>query len=157
MANGKANVYNTEKLNRKVLFKGLEHGYNTYPTDFDMIFNLRNEINIIVDAKEKGKKPVFGQTITYINISEALQRAGVPSYVIWVEHPANVEDIMLEECEVTLMWHKGKYVQKGELLDFLDVNILKYGDCQKMLMKIHNVETYNPKKHKFDKTKYLPQ
>mgnify|MGYP006406355977 CR=1 FL=1 len=151
----KATIYNKAKLNRKVLFKGLEHGYNTYPTDFDMIFNLRNEINIIVDAKEKGKKPVFGQTITYVNISAALQAQGIPSYIVWVEHDHSLDDILLEECLVSLVWHDSTWVTRKQICDKFECDIT-YGDFQKLILNRHNVGIYNPHKHKFDKKKYLP-
>ena len=152
---GKAKVYNTWKLNRKVLFSGLEHGYNTYPTDFDMIFNIRNEINIIVDAKEVGKKPVFGQTITYVNMTDSLELAGVPSYVVWVSHPASVEDIILSSCSVEQIYHDGKFITKDKICEVFGCP-LSYKELQEILMKRHDVEEYNPQKHKFDKKRYLP-
>lgn len=154
MANGKANVYNSRKLNRKVLFLGCEHGYNTYPTDFDMIFNIRNEINIIVDTKEKGKKPVFGQTITYVNMTDALQSAGIPSYVVWTSHSPQVDDIMLAETEVVQIYHNNTWIKQDKLCETFGCP-LTYKELQDILMKRHNVEPYNPQKHKFDKAKYL--
>jgi hypothetical protein len=146
--NGKANVYNTRKLNRKILFSGLEHGHNTYPTDFDMVFNIRNEINIIVDAKEIGKNPVFGQTITYVNITDALQLAGIPSYIVWIEHPSDVDAVLAEECNVVQIYHNSTFKKAKKPIT--------YGEFQKILLEKHNVEKYNPSKHKFDKKKYLP-
>lgn len=154
MNNGKANIYNLEKLNRKIIFKGLEHGHNTYPTDFDMVFNIRNEINIIVDAKETGKQPVFGQTITYVNITDALQSAGIPSYIVWIEHSPNVSDILAAECKVVKIYHNSKWINKNMLCEVFGCD-LTYAELQKILMKRHNVEHYNPSKHKFDKKKYL--
>lgn len=154
MNNGKARVYNSLKLNRKVLFSGLEHGYNTYPTDFDMIFNIRNEINIIVDAKEIGKKPVFGQTITYVNMTDALQSANIPSYIVWVEHSPNVDDILLAECIVVKIYHDSTWVNKDKICEVFGCDIT-YAELQKILMQRHNVEPYNPHKHKFDKNKYI--
>jgi len=153
--NGKAKVYNTWKLNRKVLFSGLEFGYNTYPTDFDMIFNIRNEINIIVDAKETGKKPVFGQTITYVNMTDALQSANIPSYIVWVEHCPDVDDILLAECTVVQIYHDSKWITRDKICEVFGCDIT-YKELQDKLMKRHNVEPYNPSKHKFDKKKYLP-
>ena len=152
---GKANVYNSKKLNRKVLFKGCEHGYNTYPTDFDAVFNIRNEVNIIIDAKEKGKKPVFGQTITYINMSKAIEKGGVPAYVIWVEHSPNDKEITLAECIVSLIWRKGKWITKKEIYNIYQRE-MSYKELQSFLLKKHNVEEYNPNKHKFNKHEYLP-
>jgi hypothetical protein len=146
--NGKANIYNLEKLNRKIIFRGLEYGHNCYPTDIDMIFNLRNEINIIVDAKEAGKQPVFGQTITYINITDALQSAGIPSYVVWIEHPSDAIDIIAEECLVSRIYHDSKWrVAKKPIT---------YKELQNILLEKHNVEKYDSRKHKFDKKKYMP-
>lgn len=153
--NGKANIYNLGKLNRKVIFKGLEHGYNTYPTDFDMIFNIRNEINIIVDAKETGKEPVLGQTITYINISKGLQATGIPSYVVWVEHSPTVEEIVLAECKVTLIWFDGKFIKRDKICETFGCD-LTYKEFQQLVMKKHNVAPYNPSIHKFNKKEYLP-
>jgi len=154
MANGKANVYNTQKLNRKILFKGLEHGYNTYPTDIDMIFNVRGEINIIVDAKEAGKEPVFGQTITYVNITDALQKAGVPSYIVWIEHSPALDDILAAECKVVKIYHNSTWITRDIICKTFGCDIT-YGELQGLLMKRHNVEPYNPAKHKFDKKKYI--
>lgn len=148
MNNGKANIYNLEKLNRKIIFRGLEYGHNTYPTDIDMIFNLRNEINIIVDAKETGKEPVLGQTITYINITDALQKAGIPSYVVWISHSPDAVNIIAEECIVSRIYHDSTWKTPNKQIT--------YGQLQDILLKRHNVEKYNPKKHKFDKKKYLP-
>jgi hypothetical protein len=149
----KAEIYNLDKLNRKVIFEGLEHGYNTYPTDFDMVFNLRNEINIIVDAKEAGKEPVMGQTITYVNISKALEAAGVPSYVIWVEHSPSDENIKLADCKVVLIWNKGKFIKRNQICELFECDIT-YKELQHYLLKKHNVEPYNPAKHKFNKSEY---
>jgi hypothetical protein len=152
--NGKAIVYNNVKLNRKVLFSGLEHGYNTYPTDIDMILNLRNEINIIVDAKEIGKQPVFGQTITYVNITDALQKAGVPSYIAWIEHPSNVDVIVAAECKVVKIYHDSTWITRDKICQVFGCDIT-YKELQEQLMKRHNVEPYDPAKHKFNKNKYL--
>jgi len=148
MNNGKANIYNLEKLNRKIIFRGLEFGFNTFPTDIDLIFNLRNEINIIVDAKETGKEPVFGQTITYINITDAMQSAGVPSYVVWIEHSPNDMEIIAEKCLVKRIYNNGEWKTPNKKIT--------YGELQNLLLEKHNVEKYNPKKHKFDKKKYMP-
>lgn len=150
-----ATVYNSEKLNRKVLFKGCEFGYNTYPTDIDAIFNVRGEINIIVDAKEAGKQPVFGQTITYLNLSKAIENGGTPAYVIWVEHSQYDKEIMLADCEVSLMWRNGKWVTKEDIFKTYTM-YLTYREMQDLLMERHNVEPYNPRKHKFNKKEYMP-
>jgi hypothetical protein len=148
-------VYNPQKLNRKVLFKGCEFGYNTYPTDFDAVFNVRGEINIIIDAKEAGKQPVFGQTITYINMSKAIQAGGTPSYVIWVEHSPNDADIKLADCIVSLVWHRDKWIKKEDIIKLYG-EALTYRQFQDLLMHRHDVKPYDPKIHKFDKKQYLP-
>ena len=150
-----ATVYNPQKLNRKVLFRGCEFGYNTYPTDFDAVFNVRGEINIIVDAKEAGKDPVFGQTITYINMSKAIESGGTPAYVIWVEHSPNDTEIKLADCIVSLVWHRGKWIKKQDIIDLYG-ETLTYRQFQDLLMHRHEVKPYDPKIHKFSKEEYYP-
>lgn len=150
-----ADIYNSSKLNRKVLFKGCEFGYNCYPTDFDAVFNIRGEINLIIDAKEAGKDPVFGQTITYINMSKSIQAGGTPAYVIWVEHASTDAEIKLADCDVSLVWHRDKWIKKQDIIKTYG-KPLKYREFQDLLMHRHNIEQYNPQKHKFDRKQYLP-
>jgi len=146
-------IYNYEKLSRPVVFEGLEHGKNTYPSDFDMVFNIRNEINIIVDFKEDFKKPIFGQTITYVNIAQALADAGVPSYIVWASHNSDVERVYAKDCIVYKIWHNGKWINRDKICKVFGCD-LTYGELQTILLEKHNVEQYNPAKHKFDKNKY---
>jgi|TARA_R110000868_G_scaffold4693_2_gene29155 hypothetical protein len=148
-------IYNLDKLQRVVIFEGLEHGKNTYPTDFDMIFNIRNEINIILDVKENFKAPIFGQTITYVNIATALMQAGTASYVVWSSHNDQIKRIYAKDTIVYLMWANGQWVTREKICEVFGCD-LTYGELQDMLMKKHNVEEYDWKKHKFDKTKYMP-
>jgi len=148
-------IYNLDKLQRVVIFEGLEHGKNTYPTDFDMIFNIRNEINIILDVKENFKAPIFGQTITYVNIAEALMKAGTASYVVWSSHNDKVKRIYARDTIVYLMWANGQWITREKICEVFGCD-LTYGELQDMLMKKHNIEEYDWKKHKFDKTKYMP-
>lgn len=148
-------IYNLAKLNRAVIFEGLEHGYNTYPSDFDMVFNIRNEINIILDVKENFKKPIFGQTITYVNIASALQDAGIPSYIIWASHNDDVKQVYAKDCIVYQIWFNGKWINRDKICKVYGCD-LTYGELQNILLKRHNVEEYNPSKHKFDKKKFLP-
>lgn len=148
-------IYNLDKLNRSVIFEGLEHGKNTYPTDFDMIFNIRNEINIILDVKENFKKPIFGQTITYVNIANTLYEAGIPSYVVWASHNDKVERIYAKDCIVYLMWANGKWVDRDKICEVFGCD-LTYGELQQLLLQKHDVEEYDYRKHKFNKKKYMP-
>ena len=148
-------IYNLDKLTRPVIFEGLEHGKNTYPTDFDMIFNIRNEINVILDVKEDFKKPIFGQTITYVNIAQAIADAGTPSYIIWASHNNNVKHIYAKDCIVYQIWYNGKWINRDKICDVYGCD-LTYGELQEILMQRHNVEEYDWRKHKFDKKKYLP-
>tara|TARA_R110000787_G_scaffold94178_5_gene196822 strand:+ start:1608 stop:2069 length:462 start_codon:yes stop_codon:yes gene_type:complete len=148
-------IYNLDKLQRVVIFEGLEHGKNTYPTDFDMIFNIRNEINIILDVKENFKKPIFGQTITYVNIATALQQAGTASYVVWASHNDKVKRIYAKDCIVYLIWANGKWITREKICEVYGCD-LTYGELQELLMKKHNVEEYDYRKHKFNKKKYMP-
>lgn len=152
--NGRAIPYNLEKLNRKPLFTNCEHGYNNYPTDLDFIFNVRNEINIITDAKEKGKKPVLGQTITYINITDVLEESGIPSYIVWVEHDPSDDMIYFADCEVVKIYHNKTWINKDKICSTFGCPLL-YKDLQKILFERHDVEPYNPHKHKFDRKRYL--
>ena len=150
-----ATIYNTKKISRPVLFAGLEHGYNTYPTDFDMIFNIRNEINIILDVKENFKKPIFGQTITYVNIAQALADAGIPSYIVWSSHSDTLDTVYAKDTIVYQIWYNGKWINRDKICDVYGCD-LTYGELQSILMRRHNVEEYDPKKHKFQKEKYVP-
>ena len=147
-------IYNLDKLQRVVIFEGLEHGKNTYTTDFDMIFNIRNEINIILDVKENFKAPIFGQTITYVNIAEALMKAGTASYVVWSSHNDKVNRIYAKDTIVYLMWANGQWITREKICEVFGCD-LTYGELQDMLMKKHNIEEYDWKKHKFDKKKYM--
>ena len=146
-------IYNLEKLSRPVIFEGLEHGKNTYPSDFDMVFNIRNEINIILDVKENFKKPIFGQTITYVNIASALQQAGIPSYIVWSSHNDNVKRVYAKDTIVYKIWANGKWINREKICEVFGCD-LTYGELQSILLEKHNVEEYNPAKHKFDKQKY---
>lgn len=148
-------IYNLDKLSRPIIFEGLEHGKNTYPTDFDMIFNIRNEINIILDVKENFKKPIFGQTITYVNIANTLYEAGIPSYVVWSSHTDKVNRVYAKDTIVYLMWANGKWVDRDKICEVFGCD-LTYGELQSILMKKHNVEEYDYRKHKFNKKKYMP-
>jgi len=148
-------IYNLEKLKRPIIFEGLEHGKNTYPSDFDMIFNIRNSINIILDVKENFKEPIFGQTITYVNIAQTLADAGIPSYVVWSSHKDNVKHIYAKDTIVYLIWYNGKWIKRDKICKVYGCD-LTYGELQDILLKRHNVEEYDWRKHKFDKKKYLP-
>ena len=148
-------IYNLDKLQRVVIFEGLEHGKNTYPSDVDMIYNLRNEINIILDVKENFKAPIFGQTITYVNIAEALMKAGTASYVVWSSHNDKVNRIYAKDTIVYLMWANGKWITREKICEVFGCDIT-YGELQDILMKKHNVEEYDWRKHKFNKKKYMP-
>ena len=148
-------IYNLAKLQRPVIFEGLEHGEKCYPSDMDFILNIRNEINIIVDFKENFKKPIFGQTITYVNIATVLADAGIPSYIIWASHPSNVKEIHAKECIVYQLWYNGKWVNRDKICEVYGCD-LTYGEMQRMLLEKHNVEEYNYQKHKFNKQKYMP-
>jgi len=148
-------IYNLDKLNRPVIFEGLEHGKNCYPSDMDFILNIRNEINIIVDFKENFKKPIFGQTITYVNIAAVLADAGIPSYIIWASHPDNVKQINAKDCIVYQIWYNGKWVNREKICEVYGCD-LTYGELQKILLQKHNVEEYDYNKHRFDKQKYMP-
>lgn len=148
-------IYNYEKLSRPVIFEGLEHGKNTYPSDFDMIFNIRNEINIIVDFKEDFKKPIFGQTITYVNIAQTIADAGIPSYIVWASHNNDVKHIYAKDCIVYQIWANGKWISRDKICEVYDCD-LTYGQLQDILLERHNVEEYDWRKHKFDKKKYMP-
>lgn len=148
-------VYNLEKLQRPIIFEGLEHGKNTYPTDFDMIFNIRNEINIILDVKENFKQPIFGQTITYVNIAEAIAKAGTPSYVVWSSHTSNISRVLAKDTIVYLVWYNGKWIKRDKICETFGCD-LTYGEFQKIVLERHNVEEYDWRKHQFDKKKYMP-
>ena len=148
-------IYNLDKLQRPIIFEGLDHGKNTYPTDFDMIFNIRNEINIILDVKENFKEPIFGQTITYVNIAQTLADAGIPSYVVWSSHKPNETRILAADTIVYLIWANGKWIKRDKICEVYGCD-LTYGELQRILMERHNVEEYNYRKHKFNKKKYMP-
>lgn len=148
-------IYNYDKLSRPTIFEGLEHGKNCYPSDIDFILNIRNEINIICDFKENYKKPIFGQTITYVNIAQTLANAGIPSYIIWASHPANVDKIYAKECVVYQIWYNGKWINRDKICDVYGCD-LTYGELQSQLLERHNIEQYDYKKHQFDKKKYMP-
>ena len=148
-------IYNLDKLQRVVIFEGLEHGKNTYPSDIDMIYNLRNEINIILDVKENFKAPIFGQTITYVNIADAFVKTHIPSYIVWASHNDKVERIYAKDCIVYLIWANGKWITREKICEVYGCD-LTYGELQTILLERHNVEEYDWKKHKFDKTKYMP-
>lgn len=148
-------IYNLDKLKRVVIFEGLEHGKNTYPSDFDMVFNIRNEINIILDVKENFKQPIFGQTITYVNIATTLHEAGIPSYVVWSSHNDALERVYAKDTIVYLIWANGKWINRDKICEVFGCD-LTYGELQDILLEKHNIDKYNPKKHKFNKKKYMP-
>jgi len=74
---------------------------------------------------------------------------------VWVEHCPNVDDILLADCKVVQIYHNSKWIKRDKICEVFGCEIT-YKELQNKLMKRHNVEPYNPSKHKFDKKKYLP-
>ena len=145
----KAEIYNQQKMERLVRFAGCEYGYNCYPTDIDGVFNIRGEINITIDAKEKNKKPDLGQTLTYCDITDALIAGGTKAVVVWAEHSPNDEEIYLADCRVRMVYlGNGMYMEQDELIEKYG-EMPRYIDWQNDFLEENNVrKNYIDPQHK---------
>lgn len=107
--------HNRERAKQLIDFSGMFDG-NLGCTDMDGVFEFRDKVLIIFEAKLVGCYPPQGQNQAFKRIIDAWEESGKRRglYVI-VEHNQPTEkDVLLRETKVIAMYTKGKWREVPE-------------------------------------------
>lgn len=93
-------IVNRKRAQQIVNFSGLRYGTIT-ATDVDALMEFGNKLFVWVEFKLEGVGMPTGQKLAFQRASMAINRSGIPSYVLLAEHNTPVHiDIPAAECQV---------------------------------------------------------
>jgi hypothetical protein len=103
-------VKNFNKLTRPIIFDGLK-SKTCSPTDVDYVLEYYGKYLILGEVKEKGKDITVGQNIMLTRMADAWNKIpGNVALVVFSQHKAYDEVILLAETAVTKVYRNGKWV-----------------------------------------------
>jgi hypothetical protein len=107
-------VWDMERIKQFVSFSNLSYGKNNRPTDIDGLFELRDRLFIIFEAKMYGTDLPTGQRLALERLTDALSQAK-PTLLIVANHdePAD-QPIDLASCQVAKIRYKGQWLTPPE-------------------------------------------
>lgn len=100
---------NLTRAKQLINFAGLEYGYNNRPTDIDALFELKNRLYVIVEAKFAGNQMPFGQELALTRLADDLSKIK-PTLLILAKHSTPAEEMVdLASCAVTKVRYQGRW------------------------------------------------
>ena len=116
-------IVNRKRAQQIVNFSGLRYGTIT-ATDVDALMEFGNKLFVWVEFKLEGVGMPMGQKLAFQRASTAINRAGIPSYVLLAEHNTPVHvDIQAAECQVISVFRSKNWKPRADRLtvkEFVD-------------------------------------
>lgn len=126
---------NTDRAKQLISFGGLQWGRNNRPTDVDALFELRDKLYVIIEAKYVGNQMPFGQKLALTRLCDDLSVVK-PALLILANHSTPVEEMVdLASAAVNEFrfkrkwWVPDKSYTVRELMDKFIANILNVGEA----------------------------
>jgi hypothetical protein len=123
-----SHVFNMKRVKQFISFKNLNRGKNNYPTDLDGLFELRDRLFIIFEAKLEGVDMPTGQRLALERLTDALGQVKPTLLIVANHNTPEDEPVDLASCKVAKIRYQGRwssppggFLSVGSLVDkFID-------------------------------------